>query len=119
MPESFDPNSHGAMFSRILARLDVQEAYLRDIASLARSTNEQTIKTNGRVDRLEGDRTRAIDECRQCRKELEERLEDHAKQLQEHRDARIAARWWLAGVAAGASLLGGVAGQKLLGLFGS
>lgn len=46
---SYDPMSTDAMFSKIIERLDHQDAVLRDI-------KEQVYKTNGRVNELERDK---------------------------------------------------------------
>jgi septal ring factor EnvC (AmiA/AmiB activator) len=115
---SFDRNSPTALFSAILVRLDAQQKALEDIKDIATATKTETQKTNGRVNVLERDRTRAIDECTQCRKDIEAKMAEQAKEIRDLREARIAARWWITGVATAASLLGGVVGTKIGALLG-
>jgi membrane protein YqaA with SNARE-associated domain len=45
-------------------------------------------------------------------------MAEQAKEIHELREARIAARWWITGVATAASLLGGVLGTKIGALLG-
>ena len=115
---SFDRNSPTALFSAILVRLETQQIALDEIKEIATATKVETQKTNGRVGVLERDRTRAIDECVSCRRDIEAKMTEQAKEIRELREARIAARWWITGVATAASLLGGVIGTKVGDIFG-